>query len=167
MPRMTQDLKTAARETADHLRTGARQALESGRAEVADRIEEAKDDFAHQASDTADALRKAAGDSDREVPSRLLEALAQGVERAAGRLRDGSLAQDAGAFARRHPVTMIAGAFVAGFAATRFARASAKPAAAKPAAAAEQPPLLATGPASGLAAGLASRPPHSIRRPRA
>lgn len=161
MPRMTQEMKTTAREAADHLKAGARQAIDSGRAEAAGRIDEAKDDLAAQADATAEALRKAADDSGREVPSRLLEALAQGVERTAGRLRDGSLAQEAGAFARRHPVTMIAGAFVAGFAATRFARASASPAPQR--AATEAPPLLATGPASGLA----SRPPHSIRRPRA
>lgn len=160
MPRMTEDIKTTARDAAEQLKAGARQAIDTGRAEAGERIEEAKDDIARQASDTADALRKAADDSGREIPSRVLEALAQTVERTAGRLRDGSLMQDAGAFARRNPATVIAGAFLAGFAATRFARASATPA---PQVATEAPPMLATGPASGLV----SRPPHSIRRPRA
>ena len=122
------DLKTTAKDTASELGDQARAALDTGKAEASLRIEEVKDGLARQVKDAAGALRRAAADQQGTVPARVLETLASSVEGSADRLSGrsfSSLASEAAMIARRHPGALVAGAVLAGFAATRFARASA------------------------------------------
>ncbi len=128
-----------AHETTDHAKSVvddvtaqaksvAHDAKETIMGEVASRADDAKGVAATEVSNLASALRKAAQESrDGSPQERTFGQIADTLADASDAIMNkdlGTVVADAGDFARRHPLTFLAGAALAGFAVSRFVKAS-------------------------------------------
>ena len=109
-------------------KTVAHDAKETVKSEVASRADAAKTAAAQEVSNVASALRKAANESRTGSPQeRTFGQIADTLADASDAISNkdlGTALKDVGDFARRHPLTFLAGAALAGFAVSRFAKAS-------------------------------------------
>lgn len=98
------------------------------KSEVSARADAAKGAAAQEVGNVASALRKAAQESRTGSPQeRTFGQIADTLADASDAISNkdlGTALQDVGDFARRHPLTFLAGAALAGFAVSRFAKAS-------------------------------------------
>ena len=96
--------------------------------EVSHRADAAKQAAAGEVSNVASALRKAAQESrSGSAQERTFGQIADTLADASDAISNkdlGTALKDVGDFARRHPLTFLAGAALAGFAVSRFAKAS-------------------------------------------
>ena len=109
-------------------RSVARDATDTIKSEVAARADSAKGAAAAEVSNVASALRKAAqesrlGSAQERTFGQIADSLADASE-AISNKDLGTALRDVGDFARRHPLTFLAGAALAGLAVSRFAKAS-------------------------------------------
>ncbi|MEE4119747.1 MAG: hypothetical protein V2I65_12085 [Paracoccaceae bacterium] len=122
------EMRAAARGVRDHAGDAVRDAGRIARDEANARVGRAADGAAAEAERAATAAEDAAGDyPDRAMPGRTLEGVSAFLEDTAHSLRRAdleSVADDVTRFARRHPLTFLAGAAAIGFAAARLARAA-------------------------------------------
>ena len=127
-----EEAKTRAKGVVDEVKAQARHAAEDAKetvkAEVRHRTDAARGAAAGEVSNVASALRKAAQESRHGSPQertfgQIADTLAD-VSEQIGNKDLGDLVSDTSSFARRHPMTFLAGAALAGFALARFVKAS-------------------------------------------
>ncbi|MFZ3582934.1 hypothetical protein ACOI1H_12265 [Loktanella sp. DJP18] len=120
--------KTVVDDVTAQAKSVAHDAKETIRSEVTSRADAAKGAAAEEVGNVATALRKAAQESRTGSPQeRTFGQIAESLADASDAIRNkdlGTALHDVGDFARRHPLTFLAGAALAGFAASRFAKAS-------------------------------------------
>ena len=109
-------------------KTVAHDAKETIKSEVVSRADAAKGAAAEEVNNVASALRKAAqesrsGSAQERTFGQIADTLADASDAIANKDL-GTALRDVGEFARRHPLTFLAGAALAGFAVSRFAKAS-------------------------------------------
>ncbi|RDC69919.1 hypothetical protein DLJ49_17390 [Rhodovulum sp. 12E13] len=126
--RAGEEVRAAARGVRDHAGDAVRDAGRMARDEANARVGRAADSAAAEAERAAAAAEDAAGDyPDGAMPGRALESVSAFLEDTADSLRRAdleSVADDVSHFARRNPLTFLAGAAAVGFAAARLARAA-------------------------------------------
>ena len=109
-------------------RSVAHDASETLRSEVTARADAAKGAAAQEVSNVASALRKAAQESrSGSAQERTFGQIADSLADASDAISNkdlGTAISDVGEFARRNPLTFLAGAALAGFAVSRFVKAS-------------------------------------------
>jgi hypothetical protein len=128
--RAGEEVRSTARNMREHVRDAARDAGRIARDEANARVGRAADGAAAEAERAAAAAEEAAGDQpEGALSSRALEGVSVFLEDTAHGLRETDLESVAGEvrrFARRNPLTFLAGAAAVGFAVTRIARAGAR-----------------------------------------
>lgn len=126
--RAGEEMRSAARGVRDHASDAVRDAGRMARDEANARVGRATDSAAAEAERAATAAEDAAGDyPEGAMPGQALEGVSAFLEDTARSLRGAdleSVADDVTRFARRHPLTFLAGAAAIGFAAARLARAA-------------------------------------------
>ena len=126
------DAKDRAKSVVDDVtaqaRSVAHDASETLRSEVTARADAAKGAAAQEVSNVASALRKAAQESrSGSAQERTFGQIADSLADASDAISNkdlGTAISDVGEFARRNPLTFLAGAALAGFAVSRFVKAS-------------------------------------------
>ena len=127
-----EEAKTRAKGMVDEVKAQARHAAEDAketvRSEVRHRTDAARSAAAGEVNNVASALRKAAqesrhGSAQERTFGQIADTLAD-VSEQIGSKDLGEMVSDTSTFARRHPVTFLAGAALAGFALARFVKAS-------------------------------------------
>ncbi len=131
--------EAAANDTANHAKSVvddvtaqaksvANDAKETIRSEVTTRVDAAKGAAAQEVGNVASALRKAAQESRTgSAQERTFGQIADSLADASDAISNkdlGTAISDVGNFARRNPLTFLAGAALAGFAVSRFVKAS-------------------------------------------
>lgn len=128
---MASDAADGAHNIADEVREQVREGVAYARDEAERQAREGVHYGSDQIGRTASALRSAAEDLEGTFQGEILRHAADGLQGLADDIRDKSIGEiigDVAAYARRHPVTYLGGAALAGFALARFARASSDPA---------------------------------------
>ncbi|MCB5199962.1 hypothetical protein SAMN05428995_104223 [Loktanella sp. DSM 29012] len=120
--------KSVVEDVKEHAKSVAEDARETVKSEVTARAKAARSAAAGEVNNVAAALRRAADESRDGSPQertfgQIANSLAD-VSETIGNKDLGTVVSDAGNFARRHPLTFLAGAALAGFAISRFAKAS-------------------------------------------
>ena len=120
--------KTMVSDVTEQAKSVARDAGETVKSEVAARASAAKGAAVDEVNNVASALRKAAQESRHgSAQERTFAQIADTLADASDAISNkdlGTVVSDAGQFARRHPLTFLAGAALAGFAVSRFMKAS-------------------------------------------
>ena len=120
--------KTVVDDVTAQARSVAHDASETLRSEVTSRADAAKGAAAQEVNNVASALRKAAQESrSGSAQERTFGQIADSLADASDAISNkdlGTAISDMGEFARRNPLTFLAGAAVAGFAISRFVKAS-------------------------------------------
>lgn len=128
---MTERASETARGAAKEMADKARDTVQDVADDAADRAkveaEVARDRAAEEVDKVANAAEAAAGEfDDRSMQARAIEEVARRVDDIAAHVRSTDIdrmARTLGDAARRHPLMFVAGAALAGFAATRFLKA--------------------------------------------
>jgi hypothetical protein len=122
------EVKNVVNDATEQAKSVAHDAKETIKSEVTARADAAKGAAAQEVNNVASALRKAASESRTGSPQeRTFGQIADTLADASDAISNkdlGTALSDVGDFARRHPLTFLAGAALAGFAASRFAKAS-------------------------------------------
>src|SRR5690625_1447736 len=125
---MASDAAQGAQNIAEEVREQVREGVAYAREEAERQAREGVHYGADQVQRTATALRSAAQDLDGTFQGEIFRHAADGLQSLSDDMRDKSIGEiigDVAVYARRHPVTYLGGALLAGFALTRFVRASA------------------------------------------
>ena len=120
--------KSVVNDVTEQAKSVAHDAKETIKSEVTARADAAKGAAAQEVGNVASALRKAASESRTGSPQeRTFGQIADTLADASDAISNkdlGTALSDVGNFARRNPLTFLAGAALAGFAVSRFAKAS-------------------------------------------
>src|SRR5690625_2177931 len=125
---MASDAAQGAQNIAEEVREQVREGVAYAREEAERQAREGVHYGADQVQRTATALRSAAQDLDGTFQGEIFGHAADGWKSLSDDMREKSIGKiigDVAVYARRHPVTYLGGALLAGFALTRFVRASA------------------------------------------
>ena len=126
--RAGEEMRSAARDVRDHAADAVRDTGRLAHDEANARVNRAAGSAASEAERAAQAAEDAASDyPDDAMPARALEGVSAFLEDTARGLRETDLdtvSEDVTRFARRNPLTFLAGAAALGFAAARLARAT-------------------------------------------
>lgn len=125
---MGSDAAEGAQNIAEEVREQVREGVAYAREEAERQARDGVHYGADQVARTATALRTAAEELDGTFQGEIFGHAADGLQSLSDDIRDKSIGEiigDVAVYARRHPVTYLGGAALAGFALARFARASA------------------------------------------